>query len=593
VSTRRYLLLTLLLFTALTTAMTFPQVLHMRDSVHDDGDPLLNAWTLSWVAHQLPRAPAQLFDANIFYPERRTLAFSETLLLPAVVVAPLHWLGAGPILVHNIVLLSGFILSGVGMAFLVRTLTANATAGVLAGLVFAFLPYRVAHYPHMQLQQTQCLPFAMWAFHRLLSTGRVRDGVLMGIFTAGQMLSCVYYGLFLMPYMAVVGGALFITQWHRTSASWGQTPRARNQGRAGSDASARRYRVFMGLLVAAAIVCVAVVPVGIAYLGARQVVGERTLQEVVESSATWRSYLAAPAINVMYGKAFARFVRPESVLFPGFVAVVLAIVALLPRRQFEHAPAPARAPEPRTPNPAPEPRTRFAYALGLILAVDVSLGFNGFSYGVLYDYFLPFRGLRAPARMGVMVGFSLAVLAGYGAARISDRVTSRLARRGVLTGIGVLILMEYMSRPIPLQPIPRGVPEVYADMLRDRGDSPDAAIVEYPMSDHDDPTYMYYSTFHWQYLVNGYSGFFPPSYREMLAAAQSFPDAPFIDAIKARGVRYLLVHQERMIGTRYVRMIPQLDRRSDLILVSRRPGERYGQHGEISLYRVVYAPSPQ
>jgi hypothetical protein len=571
VSTRRYLLLTLPLFTALTVAMTFPQVLHMRDTVHDDGDPLLNAWTLSWVAHQLPRAPAQLFDANIFYPEPRTLAFSETLLLPAVVVAPLHWLGAGPILVHNIVLLSGFIVSGVGVAFLVRMLTANATASVLAGLIFAFLPFRIAHYSHVQLQQTQCLPFAMWAFHRLLNTGRLRDGVLMGIFTAGQMLSCVYYGLFLMPYMAVVGGALLITQWHRTSA--------------------RRYRAFMGLLVAAAIVCVAVVPVGIAYLGARRVVGERTLQEVTESSATWRSYLAAPAINVMYGKAFARFVRPESVLFPGFVAVVLAIVALLPGRQLEQTPAPARAHEPRTPHP--EPRARFAYALGLILAFDVSLGFNGFSYGVLYDYFLPFRGLRAPARMGVMVGFSLAVLAGYGAARISDRLASGLARRVALTGIGVLILIECMSRPIPLQPIPRGVPEVYADMLHDRGDSPDAAIVEYPMSDHDDPTYMYYSTFHWQHLVNGYSGFFPPSYGEMLTAARSFPDAPFIDAIKARGVRYLLVHQERMIGTRYVRMIPQLDRRSDLILVSRRPGERYGQHGEISLYRVVYAASPQ
>jgi hypothetical protein len=48
----------------------------------------------------------------------------------------------------------------------------------------------------------------------------------------------------------------------------------------------------------------------------------------------------------------------------------------------------------------------------------------------------------------------------------------------------------------------------------------------------------------------------------------------------------LAVHQERMIGTRYVRMIPELDRRSDLHLVSRRPAERYGQHGEISLYRI-------
>ena len=175
-STIRFLLLTTLLFTALTAVMTYPQVLHMRDAVHDDGDPLLNAWTLAWVAHQLPRAPGHLFDANIFYPERGTLAFSETLLAPAVVAAPLRWVGAGPILVHNVVLLSGFVLSGVGMALLARTLTGCTSASVLAGLVFAFLPYRIGHYAHLQLQQTECLPLVFWSFHRLLRTGRFRDG---------------------------------------------------------------------------------------------------------------------------------------------------------------------------------------------------------------------------------------------------------------------------------------------------------------------------------------------------------------------------------------------------------------------------------
>ena len=161
-NTRTFLATSLALFTVLTAAMTFPQVLHLRDGVHDDGDPLLNTWALSWVAHQLPRAPAHLFDANIFYPERRTLAFSETLILPALVVAPLHWLGVGPVLVYNIVFLSGFIVSGVGTALLVRLLTGNAGAAILGGIVFAFLPYRIDHYPHLQLQQTQCLPFALW-----------------------------------------------------------------------------------------------------------------------------------------------------------------------------------------------------------------------------------------------------------------------------------------------------------------------------------------------------------------------------------------------------------------------------------------------
>jgi hypothetical protein len=81
--------------------------------VNDRGDPLLNAWALAWVAHQFPRNPAQLFEANIFYPERGVLAYSESLVLPALVVAPLRWLGVHPIATYNLVMLAGFAGSGI------------------------------------------------------------------------------------------------------------------------------------------------------------------------------------------------------------------------------------------------------------------------------------------------------------------------------------------------------------------------------------------------------------------------------------------------------------------------------------------------
>ena len=96
---------------------------------------------------------------------------------------------------YNLVFLSGFVISGAGVALLVRSLTGSGGAGIVAGIVFAFLPYRIDHFPHVQLQQTQCLPFAFWAFHRLLRTNRLRDGVLFGVFTAGQVLSCMYLRL--------------------------------------------------------------------------------------------------------------------------------------------------------------------------------------------------------------------------------------------------------------------------------------------------------------------------------------------------------------------------------------------------------------
>ena len=62
-------------------------------SRHDNGDALLNEWTVAWVQHQLPRDPLHLFDANIFYPERNTLAFSEHLFVQSMLGLPLHWAG--------------------------------------------------------------------------------------------------------------------------------------------------------------------------------------------------------------------------------------------------------------------------------------------------------------------------------------------------------------------------------------------------------------------------------------------------------------------------------------------------------------------
>jgi len=77
---------------------TWPLVLHPgRYSRNDNADTQLNEWIMAWVAHQLPRHPLQLFDANIFYPAKDTLAFSEPLIVPALMGAPLAWSGASPV----------------------------------------------------------------------------------------------------------------------------------------------------------------------------------------------------------------------------------------------------------------------------------------------------------------------------------------------------------------------------------------------------------------------------------------------------------------------------------------------------------------
>jgi hypothetical protein len=542
---------TCLLLTVLTAVMTWPQAIHMRDGVNDVGDPLLNAWALSWVAHELPIAPARIFDANIFHPEPHTLTFSETLLAPALAVAPLRWLGVGSILVYNIVFLSGFVVSGVGTTLLVYALTGDRGAGLVAGIIFAFLPYRIDHYAHLQLQQTQFIPLALWALHKVAESGRVRDGALVGAAVAGQLLSCMYYGIFLVPYLAVVAAVLLVKGRVSTTHANGLV-----------DLTLRFdpgwWRTRAVALTAGALVCLAIVgPAGRAYLAARTTVGERGIEEIERGSATWRNLAATSELNVLYGRWADTFGSPERRLFAGIVPMALALVALWP----------------------PVSRVRIAYAAAFIFAVDMSLGVNGLTYRFLYDHLLPFRALRVPARMGLLVGFSLAVLAGLGVARLGRGIPPR-RRTWLAAGCCALVLLEYRSQPLDLASIPRKPPAIYADLVRADTDGA-APIVELPIA-QEDPTYMYYSTFHWRPLVNGYSGFFPASYGHLADVLRTLPSDEGFAALREHGARYVLVHGELMTWNNYRRLIAALDLRPELTLVSRRPWQK----SEISLYHL-------
>src|SRR5205823_9605554 len=133
----------------LTIVFTYPQVRLLGTHMAPHYDTLFSVWRLAWIAHQLPRDPWHLFDANIFYPEPRTLGYSDALLLPALMGAPLIWLGVPAVAVHNLLVMFSFVACGVAMYALVRELTGSAPAAWFAALVFAFQPYRFGHYAQL------------------------------------------------------------------------------------------------------------------------------------------------------------------------------------------------------------------------------------------------------------------------------------------------------------------------------------------------------------------------------------------------------------------------------------------------------------
>ena len=59
--------------------------------------------TLAWDRHAFRHRAFSIFEANISYPGRQTLAYSENLLGAALLAAPVIWLTDNPVLAMNIV----------------------------------------------------------------------------------------------------------------------------------------------------------------------------------------------------------------------------------------------------------------------------------------------------------------------------------------------------------------------------------------------------------------------------------------------------------------------------------------------------------
>jgi hypothetical protein len=481
-------------FIVLIVVMMWPQVRHITDRATRHQDVYFNMWRLEWFAHALSTHPSHLLDGNIFYPETRTLTFSDAMIVEGTIAAPLIWIGLKPVLVHNLMMLGPIAVSALGIFMLVRYLTGSRGGAFLAGVVFAFAPYRFEHIMHMELQWTMWMPWAFLALHKTLDTGHWRDGVATGLAVALQMLSSIYYGIFLATLLGFSGVLLLIR-----------------------DRGVTLRRAIAALTLGAAVAGVICAAYAIPYLRTREALGDRQAHEVRTFSARPSNYLVATPTNWLYGKPPDRSLS-ERRLFPGALALLLAAIGLLLR----------------------VPSTRqIVYLLAMVAAFEMSLGFGGYAYTFLHDHVVLYRGLRAPARLGMFVVMFVAILAAYGYQAIAIELPAR-ARRTLFALLLAIMLAEYWVR-LPLVRYPNVAPGVYRVLAQ----QPRGVVAEFPMPEGlpgRDAEYAYMSTFHWMPLLNGYSGMYPTSYLKNVERQRSFPRASAIAALRRAGVRYIIVH---------------------------------------------------
>lgn len=376
-------------------------------------DSNLTAWVLAWAADRLPHGLSGFWTPPIFYPYLNTLAYSENLLGVAVLVAPVQWIFGNPTLTFNIAFLLSFVVSGTTAYVLALALTGSRTAAVIAGLGFAFTPYRWAQLTHIQVLWSAWLPLVLWALHCALRTHRWSFWVTCIAAVLLQVTSSGYSAF----QVAAAGGLLGIAGVIRY----------------GISAAALRRIALAG--IGTALLLSSTIAAYYHVWSAR----EPTPGDLVQYSADLGTYLsvhaALPASQWLPGVP-----QDEGHLFPGFVILALAVVALAPLGRWR-----------------PVTRWRWVYLALAIAAVLASLGPEPRAWGQVlpvpkvYAWLavnLPlFDAMRVPARFGILAVLALTVLAAFGAARAMSGV-SRGSRVIVTAFLSAIIVWEGYGGPL-------------------------------------------------------------------------------------------------------------------------------------------------
>ena len=456
-------------------------------------------WRLAWIQQWLTQPAGSVFDAPMFFPTRGALTFSDPTLLQGVLAAPLIAGGVPLVATYNLTVLLGHVTSGLALHGLARRLGADALAATIGACVFVFAPYRVSHDMHLELLWAGGVPLAIWALLNALERPSWRAGCLLGLAMSLQVYSALYYGAYLPPLLCVMAAV-----W------WVLTRRP-----------AGNY--VWPLLSAVATVGLCVVPFARAFHAARaanlQELAVRSADELATYSAHVTSYLAAPSGHWIYGWTYPIFGGPETSLLVGASALGLAALGVK---------AGWRRPE------------TLALAAGVAFTVDASLGVNGVSFPLMRTVLPGFDAMRAPGRFAQL---GLACLAPLAALGFQYLRSSPRAGRTAAAVAAVLVLLESGSGPPTLTRVSAARDEL-STWLAGEGA---AVVFEWPVASLSslpgpDPEYLFGWTRHRRTLVNGYSGFYPPSYVHLLARVQSFPRGDALSAIEETGATHVVLH---------------------------------------------------
>lgn len=475
----------LLLFVATAILLTWPLARLVPIAVADPGDPLINAWILAWDVHALATAPTSVYHANLFHPAPYTLALSENLfgLWPfAAALSPF----AGPIAIHNLLLIAGFAFSAWGAYVLARVIGAPLPAAFVAGLIYGFCPWRFVHLTHLQHVWGGWIPLMLAAIFWYWRRRSIASGAAVAFTALMNGLTNLHYLVFGMAAAVAVTLILLVRSRDRRNART-------NAGLAAA------------LIGPAILLLMLLWP----YRIVQEMYGFRmSMDEVRAYSASLADWVDPSGPR-----------EPERRLFPGWMAYAVALGVLWrvarKRQKID--------------------RALVAAVVLIAIGVAFSVGLHNPLYALLVEHVSALRGIRVPSRWAVLayVGFSMLAA-----------MSLRSARLPVVVIAAVVTVAQVFAVPIRWYLMP-ALPDVYRWA---KAGPIGGAILELPVGVHSlEYWYVWGAAAHLRPIFNGASGGAPPVYHEVRAM---FAGPHISDKAVARlrdlGGSHVIVHSDAL-----------------------------------------------
>src|SRR5262245_27745435 len=592
------------LYAVLTVALAYPLSVRPGETVFGDNpDTHFFLWTLAWDAHAFVRQPFSIFDANIYYPNRLTLAYSENQIGSAIIAAPIIWLTGNPVLAVNLVALLACVLCGVGAYVLARRIGLGAPAATVCGLVFAFAPARFVRTGQAHLAPMQWIPFTLASLHSYFDGGDRRGLRWAAAFFTLEALTTGHGAVFLtvaavafLVYRIVFGepiaplrwardlgipGALlllppalvYIPYWRvqvdmglrRSLQDWAPTPESflasqthlqqwliswMPQLRINETASAHLFPGYLPVLLAAIAVAARVTDSRAELSGgraARPPGWQRALALAADAAAL--AGVASAVVVLVQGPVRwriggATLLSVRDALRPAILALaaIAARVAMRRAVPFEFRERIAQARHWRRERaPLWRSDATVFYAGLTVLGFLLSMGPPLGLWPLVY--WLPgFSFIRVASRFILLAMLGLAVLAGIGVERLAARAANRSAN-WLAAAIACLMIVEFAGMPLPVAPYRVTIPAI--DRWLASRPAP-FAVAEFPSSTvvRYQTMYMLHSMAHWQKTIHGFSGFEPPQQAQLFQDLRGFPDELSLKRLSDLGFTYLIVHEE-------------------------------------------------